>query len=343
MGRMRGIVTGRPLPLNTPVGPRPRGGGWRCASLLAALLVVASCGTTTRRSTVVRPPEVTARTHQAPASAGPAPPWTMLPVSWNQLSEIERWLADRPNRRGYWTVEAHLQLAEGRLSFANERRAPGTPGSIVAYRQQAALEGYEGILSNPDASADQRARARLGAQRVGAAPITNEVVAVADVGGLIRRSSWRARRVKRTELSRARAPWQWITVHHSVVRSEDYSPEGTFDTVRGIQRDHMDSKGWGDIGYHFLIDPAGRVIEGRELQWQGAHAGGQNNIGNVGICLLGNFDEDRPSRASIASLDRLVLELQQKLRIPRLNVRPHRAWKETACPGRHLMPWFTRG
>jgi len=35
-----------------------------------------------------------------------------------------------------------------------------------------------------------------------------------------------------------------------------------------IQRDHMDAKGWGDIGYHFRIDPSGRVLEGRELLWQ---------------------------------------------------------------------------
>lgn len=340
---MRGIVTAGGLFNGSRRGPGGVASGHRGAVLLTAILVLASCGTTTRRSNTVANPGVSASVSQAPASAGPPPAWTMLPTSWSKLSEIERWVADRPNRRGYWAVEAHLQLADGRLSFANELRAPGTPESITAYRRQAALEGFELILSDPDATSDQRARARRGAQRVGAEPTGGAGVAVADVGGLIRRASWRARRANRSELNRAGAPWRWITVHHSVVRSEDTSAAASFDTVRGIQRDHMDSNGWGDIGYHFLIDPAGRVIEGRELIWQGAHAGGQNNIGNVGICLLGNFDEDRPSRAAISSLDRLVLELQQKLGIPRLNVRPHRAWKETACPGRHLMPWFTRG
>ncbi len=312
-------------------------------ALAVALLMLAGCGGVTRRSTPMKSPDVSARSQQIPASAGPAPTWSMLPTSWGKLTEIERWIADRPNRRGYWAVEAELQIAEGRLAYAGELRDPNTPASYLALRRREALAGFERVLSDSTATADQRTRARSGAQRVGTEPTGGGPAAVANVGGLIRRPSWRARRANRADLSRASAPWRWITVHHSVVRTEDTSAAASFDTVRGIQRDHMDSKGWGDIGYHFLIDPAGRVIEGRELTWQGAHAGGQNNIGNVGICLLGNFDEDQPSRASIASLDRLVLELQQKLGIPRLNVRPHRAWKETACPGRHLMPWFTRG
>ena len=356
---MRGIVTGEEPSVKAHgrraerapgrlLGPHSRPAqrsilGSRAGVLAAALLMLASCVGPTRRSTPVRDPGVNARSQQVPASAGPAPTWSMLPTSWSKLTEIERWISDRPSRRDYWSVEAQLQLAEGRLAYANDLRDPSTPPSYVALRRREALAGFERVLSDPTATSDQRSRARSGAQTVGLEPTGGGPVAVANVGGLIRRPSWRARPASRARLSRATSPWRWITVHHSVVRTEDTSPAASFDTVRGIQRDHMDSKGWGDIGYHFLIDPAGRVIEGRELIWQGAHAGGQNNIGNVGICLLGNFDEDQPSRASIASLDRLVLELQGKLGIPRLNVRPHRAWKETACPGRHLMPWFTRG
>ena len=313
------------------------------AAAVSLALLASGCAGTTRRSTTVSDPGVTARGVAAPASAGPAPSWSMLPTSWGKLTEIERWMADHQSRRGFWAVEANLQLAEGRLTFASERLDPGTPGSIVDYRRTAALEGFERVLATPEATADQRARARRGAERAGVEPTATAAMPLPELGGLIRRSTWRARRADRRNLDRASAPWRWITVHHSVVRTSDSSAASTFDTVRGIQRDHMDTKGWGDVGYHFLIDPSGRVIEGRELLWQGAHAGGANNVGNVGICLLGNFDVERPSRAAINSLDRLVLELQRKLMIPRMNVRPHRAWKETACPGQHLMPWFTRG
>lgn len=337
---MRGNVGGASASPE-PNGPRSR--AWRAGAALAVLLLASGCGGGgTRRSTPVSQPGVTPTT-QVPANAGPAPTWSMLPTSWGKLNEIERWMSDRRGRRGYWAVEARLQLAEGQLAFTREKLDPQTPASIVSYRQQSALEGFERVLSTPEATADQRARARRGAERVGAEPTTTAAIPLPEVGGLIRRSAWRARRADRRNLDRASAPWRWITVHHSVVRTEDTSAGASFDTVRGIQRDHMDAKGWGDIGYHFLIDPSGRVLEGRELLWQGAHAGGANNVGNVGICLLGNFDVDRPSRAAIQSLDRLVLELQRKLLIPRMNVRPHRAWKETACPGQHLMPWFTRG
>ena len=69
---------------------------------------------------------------------------------------------------------------------------------------------------------------------------------------------------------------------------------------------------------------------------QGAHAGGDNNIGNLGICLIGNFEIEHPSRAAIQAMDDLIEGLLQKLQLPRNSVRPHHYWKATRCPGRHL-------
>ncbi|MEE2940529.1 MAG: peptidoglycan recognition family protein, partial [Planctomycetota bacterium] len=144
-------------------------------------------------------------------------------------------------------------------------------------------------------------------------------------------------------LTPASGRWSWITVHLSVVASASDSLSASLDTVRRIQREHMNrSLPYGDIGYHFLIDRAGRIIEGRKLRWQGAHAGGANNRGNVGICLIGNFEVEEPTRAAINALERLVFELQSELGIPRRNVKPHLEWKETKCPGKNLMPWFAR-
>ena len=104
----------------------------------------------------------------------------------------------------------------------------------------------------------------------------------------------------------------------------------------------MNNRGYGDIGYHFLIDPSGRVWEGRELRWQGAHASGDNNIGNIGICLLGNFVRERngqgPTSDQIRSMEQLVVSLMQRYRMRPSALYCHSDFKSTACPGPRMAP-----
>ena len=137
-------------------------------------------------------------------------------------------------------------------------------------------------------------------------------------------------------------------MHHSApARGGNLSSPGSVPgELQRIQRYHMEqtSPRCGDIGYHFLIDPWGEVYEGRELAWQGAHAGGVNNHGNIGICLLGNFEATRPSSAALESLERLLDELTAKYRIQKSESRilGHGELKTTVCPGRGLMAWVER-
>lgn len=49
------------------------------------------------------------------------------------------------------------------------------------------------------------------------------------------------------------------------------------------------SKGWSDIGYHFVIRRSGQVELGRPLEDVGAHVAGHNSD-SVGICLVGGLD-----------------------------------------------------
>src|SRR5262245_61178849 len=53
-------------------------------------------------------------------------------------------------------------------------------------------------------------------------------------------------------------------VHHSA--GGEWNTGGLADSkadVRGIQNFQMDSNGWSDVGYHFLIDKYGNIFEGR--------------------------------------------------------------------------------
>ncbi|MEM9379090.1 MAG: peptidoglycan recognition family protein [Planctomycetota bacterium] len=324
-------------------------GRWRRRAAAATALIGLIGACAAPQSSIPPVADTTDWRAGAQAESGRAPEWSTMAVSWGKLDQIERWLAAVPPRKGHWAIEARLQLAEGQLHFATDQLTPGTNVDIVRYRRDSAHAGFDSVLSDAGATSGQLTRAKRGLTQLRATtdtlPATAPRAAQAPVadGGLIRRSTWAARAANPSKMRRASAEWRWITVHHSVFTADNDSLAASLDTVRRIQRSHMVDKGWGDVGYHFFIDRAGRVIEGRELAWQGAHAGdARSNVANVGVCLLGNFDVERPSRAALASLDRLVLELQRKLRIPRTNVRPRKAWKNTECPGRHLMPWFTR-
>lgn len=62
-----------------------------------------------------------------------------------------------------------------------------------------------------------------------------------------------------------------------------------------IRRWHI-SKGWTDIGYHYVIRRSGDVEEGRDIGKVGAHAKG-HNTNSVGICLAGGTKQINRSKS----------------------------------------------
>lgn len=129
-----------------------------------------------------------------------------------------------------------------------------------------------------------------------------------------------------------------ITIHHDALLCHAESEAGSREILERHRRYHVldASHRWGDIGYHFIVDRRGVVWEGRSLRYQGAHVKNYNP-GNVGIMLMGNFEQQRPSEAQLAGLRHTVSSLARAYRIPQRQVRTHREWPSaTACPGLHL-------
>ena len=132
-------------------------------------------------------------------------------------------------------------------------------------------------------------------------------------------------------------PPRYITVHHDgmspFLSTDQSSSSARIEIIRTGHR----SKGWGDIGYHYVVDRGGRVWEGREIKWQGAHVKNENE-GNIGICCLGNFNEQSPSDAQLEALQQMLGCTMAKYRIPVSRVKTHREWASahTECPGRAL-------
>ncbi len=131
-------------------------------------------------------------------------------------------------------------------------------------------------------------------------------------------------------------PVRYITIHHDGM-------DPFFATDQAAVADHLESirqlhrrKGWGDIGYHFAVDRAGRVWEARPMGYQGAHVK-DHNPGNIGIVVLGNFEQQTPSEAQLQGVRGHVTMLMRAYHVPASRVQTHQEWgAHTACPGSTL-------
>jgi len=130
-------------------------------------------------------------------------------------------------------------------------------------------------------------------------------------------------------------PIRRLTVHHDGMPPVDLRSEREIAARIDLIRRAHQGKGWGDIGYHYIVDPMGKVWEGRPLNWQGAHVAG-NNEGNLGVMVLGNFQKQRPTPAQLDTLDRFIAAQVNGRRIGINNVFTHQEFAPTACPGRSL-------
>lgn len=152
--------------------------------------------------------------------------------------------------------------------------------------------------------------------------------------GAMARSGWSRGAPVPTLMDRM-IPIRYITVHHDGMNAfYGESQSSAASRIENIRRGHR-GRGWGDIGYHFIVDRSGRVWEGRPLSYQGAHVK-DHNEGNIGIMCLGNFEVQTPSVAQLGGLNRYLSTLMVHYRVPIGRVRTHQEWAKTACPGRHL-------
>lgn len=149
-----------------------------------------------------------------------------------------------------------------------------------------------------------------------------------------RRAYWGAGSVKTSDINYM-SQINRITVHHTTVLPV-YRNKSNAEIVKSIFNFHRHNKGWADIGYHYLIGSDGTVYEGRQEKFQGAHAGANNNKYNLGIALIGDFTQQRPSRQQLQTLEMLITEKVRTHNISPDQIFGHRDLKSTECPGLYL-------
>ena len=95
---------------------------------------------------------------------------------------------------------------------------------------------------------------------------------------------------------------QKVTVHHDAMKwTGRHTYAKAVARLRRIREYHVGNNGWADIGYHFAIDGRGHVWQCRQAAYQGAHVGGKNEF-NIGILVMGNFEEQVPTENQKKSL-----------------------------------------
>lgn len=137
-----------------------------------------------------------------------------------------------------------------------------------------------------------------------------------------------------------------IIIHCADTRPEWMAGQPTKAKVSEIRRWHVEGRGWSDIGYHYVIDRDGTVVEGRPVERTGAHVKG-HNANSIGICLIGghggastdafldNFTQDQ---------DEAIRELVFKLRMqfPSIDkTTGHNQYAAKACPCFSVPAWLS--
>jgi N-acetylmuramoyl-L-alanine amidase len=138
----------------------------------------------------------------------------------------------------------------------------------------------------------------------------------------------------------------YIVVHHTAGgNSNDLSLEHAFAVSRGIQDFHMDGRGWIDSGQQFTNSRGGHITEGRHRSLEildggtrhvlGAHVGDHNSE-TIGIENEGLYSTVDVTPQLWDSLVQLVAYMAQQYGVPVANIKGHRDFNATECPGEVL-------
>lgn len=245
------------------------------------------------------------------------------PVMWRARGVDGLWT-------GWHTAEITWQedrLSVGRIAFAE-------PGTDIELRLSSTLSGATVELFE-----ELRARGETLARDLPFASDTllTRTQGLAPASLVIPRADWGARSPDQI-CGSVVAPYR-VSVHHTVQPDADDGDAPA--RMRQMQAYHMDSNGWCDIGYHFVVAQSGKIYQGRsDEQRPGAHVGNQN-AGNIGVSFIGNYQRDQPPQVQldagkdILSWIRTTYDIQWDTDF----VKGHRQWpgQSTDCPGDNLL------
>ncbi|XP_077538068.1 uncharacterized protein LOC144150119 [Haemaphysalis longicornis] len=159
----------------------------------------------------------------------------------------------------------------------------------------------------------------------------------------VTRQEWGARPPRDPPKRLRVQPVRLLFVHHTT-EDECLDFASCSAKMRYWQDFHMDTRGWDDLGYSFLIGGDGRVYVSRGWDRSGRHTFGYNDVA-LAVSFMGDFSRRLPSRAALWSLYRLIqCGLAQGKIHPSFTLHGHRDSNcGTTCPGdalyMHIRQW----
>jgi N-acetyl-anhydromuramyl-L-alanine amidase AmpD len=140
--------------------------------------------------------------------------------------------------------------------------------------------------------------------------------------------------------ARADRPWKYIVLHHSAHEA------GSYDE---IDREHRKVLGYDGCGYHFVIGNGTGSDDGQieiAQRWvnqkHGVHCRNARSSEideyGIGICLVGDFEQQDPTPKQLAAARALISYLSQRYNIAddHVETHAHLASTPTVCPGSHF-------
>ncbi len=154
----------------------------------------------------------------------------------------------------------------------------------------------------------------------------------------INRAGWGARK---PESVTGDTTFKGVAIHYEGVKLGVFPHSKCAGKVKGIQAFHMDSRGYADIAYNYLVCPHGDVYEGRGKGVRSAANGnGQVNSDYLAVCYLSGPGDPVTDAGKVGL----------RAAIARCGFAPattttHRIVRQgtTECPGKLLIEWVAKG
>lgn len=284
-------------------------------------------------------------------------------LTWNQSGKQGITIEVRTKRDGSWTKWTPISAMDGGKD--NTQQQNGRASALVLaskideFQYRSTLKGSKDKSSSSLSFADSdlitidSSRGPNGNQSLpsrliswlspnaSAAPTTPTIISRSQWGSPEPNgSTWRPEYAKLTR----------VIVHHTATTESSNS----YADVRAIWYYHARTLGWGDIGYHYVIDSKGRIFQGRyynqtyakknRVEVIGGHAY-NNNVGTVGISAIGNYQNQGLSSATRESIAKMTGFKLAPYGIKPSGQRPgggaavvgHNAVYSTSCPGKNIL------
>ncbi|MFD8753451.1 peptidoglycan recognition protein [Kitasatospora sp. NPDC059577] len=226
------------------------------------------------------------RTHRASTGT-----WT----DWHQLAvEGEDAPDERDGRSGIRGSTAPLWT--GRSDGVTIEVTPGPNGLPAGLRAELVDPGKGAASSAPRTLPAETAAARMPQDHEAPRP------------GIVTRAGWGADESLRDPGFVYTGTVKAVFVHHTDTTT-DYACGDAPQMIRAIYQYHVQSNGWRDIGYNFLVDRCGTIYEGRAggvaQPVLGAHTLGFNTD-SAGVAALGTFTTDGPPQDLVDGVSKIA-------------------------------------